>query len=507
MRYRLHRLYVLCVVVAAPLVAACASVNTAAIIELDVTPPSAPTREIIFVTPTPQPTLIPTFAQATATTQASATPIPTNTPDVRQQQASCAATLNQLYTDATEFCIGEPAGFLCNGGLPPRAEPSGLVGSALAQRGALVETGVVDAIQTAPMLAGNSGGLLWMRLYDTLNWGGLMLGDVAVRDVTPEGGTFDKWQSLVVVTTPHQTGCNSAPISIFVMQATYGQRARIVVNGVSLDLTGTLGVQTEPGETHFIALEGISEITIFGQTYSLFAGQQLRVPYAPDDFTRPLGGALPEEPLAYEDVTNLPITLLDRPVLLPQPGFVQSRGNVNVRAADGERARLLFQVPDGELLSVLGQNPEQTWYHVRVGNGETGWMRADLVDAQLGAIRDTYDQTPAPPQRFGDAGTSAQVVARGGGNLRTAPHIAFPIMRTLEEGTNVELIARSPYSPWVKVDTGVDIGWMALITIETDAIISFLPQDFEAPLPPQPTSTPYLAFGGGHAYPDPRGGQ
>jgi hypothetical protein len=94
-----------------------------------------------------------------------------------------------------------------------------------------------------------------------------------------------------------------------------------------------------------------------------------------------------------------------------------------------------------------------------------------------------------------------------GGNLRRAPDVSFPVLQTLPEGTVVTLLSRSPYSPWVKVDAAGTIGWLALITLETRVAIPFLPVDYQAPLPPQPTPTPQFSFGGGHAYPDPSGGQ
>ena len=70
----------------------------------------------------------------------------------------------------------------------------------------------------------------------------------------------------------------------------------------------------------------------------------------------------------------------------------------------------------------------------------------------------------------------------------------------------MKLLARSPYSPWVKVQADDDIGWMALFTLETEAVISSLPVDYDVPLPPRATSTPSFSYGGGHAHPDPEGG-
>ena len=111
-----------------------------------------------------------------------------------------------------------------------------------------------------------------------------------------------------------------------------------------------------------------------------------------------------------------------------------------------------------------------------------------------------------PPERFGDASHSGLVIAPDGANLRAAPDVQFDMIEVLPEGSEVEILARSPYSPFVKVESSAGTGWLALITLETSTVIQFLSVDYEVPLPPGPTPTPYFAFGGGHAYPDPRTG-
>ena len=39
------------------------------------------------------------------------------------------------------------------------------------------------------------------------------------------------------------------------------------------------------------------------------------------------------ELLSYDLVRNLPVTLFDRPLPIPQPGYAQTQGGVNMRAA------------------------------------------------------------------------------------------------------------------------------------------------------------------------------
>lgn len=491
------------------LLAACVPAEPAAIVELNrATLPPNPTPQVIYVTPTREPTAIPTAALPSPSATLTQTPSPSPTNDPARQQALCSAILEALYTQGSDLCLNQPDGYFCNGGLPPSAQPTGGVSSALAVQGSLVEANEVTMVHTAPLNSNNSGGLMWLRLDDAVQMSALLLGDVRLQDITPPDANLPPWQSITVQTRSTNAECANLPNSTFLVQGPYGRSSRLAINGVSLTLNGTVAIQTHGQQTVFIVLEGETDFTVYGQTTAAFAGQQLNVSYEDGDFSRPLAVPAPPVPLDFDHIHDLPIMLLDRPVLLPQPGYVTTLSEVNMRAEPTVNSRLLFRVPEGERLSVLGMNTEQTWYHLRLGNGEMGWMRGDLVAVDsLGTVDVLYDAAPTPPQRYNEDAHQALVVANAGGNLRTAPDVGFGVVTTLPAGTEITLLARSPYSPWVKVDAGGTIGWMALITIETQSVIGFLPIDYDVPLPPGPTATPIFTFGGGHAYPDPNSGQ
>src|SRR5262249_29377793 len=158
---------------------------------------------------------------------------------------------------------------------------------------------------------------------------------------TPPDGNFPDWQTLEAITRDSSSNCSAMPHSSFVLQGPWGGATRIAINGVSIELAGTIAVQTIGTETSFFALEGPSRFTIFGETRQLFAGEQLNIPYDSGDFTRP--SAIPEDsvPLTYERIQNLPVALFDRPILLPQSGHAFTDGNVNLRAEPSENARKL----------------------------------------------------------------------------------------------------------------------------------------------------------------------
>jgi uncharacterized protein YraI len=422
---------------------------------------------------------------------------------VEISDAACSPALEMVWTTASDACVAGPVGYVCNGGgRPPLVEPVGPVSNALAAVGALVEAREVDLLQTAPLhVESSSGGVAWLRLGEPTPFSGLLVGHVAVLDVAP--ADFMPWQSMVVVTGNSAPPCGVAPQNAFLIQTAPGQTSNVVINGVSVVLDGTLVVRTREGETLFLGLAGQARILARGQEQVLRLGEQVAVPHQPGDYFAPSGPPVPPIFMDTRLIQHLPVALLDYPVLLPQPGYVTTAGLVNMRASPSTSGALLGQVAAGTVLSVLGRNPAGNWYHVRLSTGETGWMFADLLRQNVGEITSVYEATPQPPQRYGLMGQIGRVLAPAGLNIRQAPDVSFPLAFTLANGTEVTLLARSPYSPWVKIQYGDNVGWAALIALETRAIIDALPIDYDVPPPPAPTRIPG-SFG--NAFPDPRGG-
>lgn len=462
-----------------------------------------PTPIILVQTTVPRPTI------EIATAMPTRSVIPSSTPQQIAVVATmppattgptCDEMLASTFQSASQVCIGRPLGFICNGGSPPQAEPGGQVSNSLASTGALVEVDVVKALRTTFTAPQNgSVGLAWIRLPAPIQISGLLIGDVSVRDAAPPD--FPAWQSIVVQTGSGTPVCGTSPRDLFVIQSQLNQESRIVINGVSVVSVGaTVAIKTVESNTVFLNLAGQASILGLGQERPLYAGQQISVAYRPGDFSAPAAPPGEQQPLDVTMLRNLPLSLLDRPILLPQPGYVTTQGKVNLRALPSADSDVLGEVEIGEVLSVLGRNAAGDWYHVRLDSGETGWMLADILLRNVGQIQAVYDATPIPPQRYGQLGLTAKVLAPIGVNLRSAPDVTFDIVGALPDGTEVSLLARSPYSPWVKVDAEGTVGWLALITLDTDAVIEALPIDYDVPPPPEPTRVPG-SFG--NAFPDP----
>jgi uncharacterized protein YraI len=421
---------------------------------------------------------------------------------VLAQDTSCAPALETAWTTATDACLSGPVGYLCNGGSAPQVEPQGPVSNSLSTTGAMVEVDVVQSIHTVAGAAdGSSIGVAWLRLPQPVQLTGLLVGDVSLRNNAPPD--FPAWQGMMVQTGAEPPACGALPRNALIVQSPFNQPANIAINGVSLGLNGTVLIETRDTQTIFAGLSGQTTIFARGQEQVLRPGEQIIVPYSGGDFSFPVDIGSAPAPFDTSLAQNLPVALLDRPIILPQPGYVTTGGAVNMRTAPNTDAAILGQVPAGQVLSVLGRNTGGDWLHVRLDSGETGWMKADLLLQSLGNIQAVYDSTPAPQQRFGELGKLAKVVAPAGVNLRNAPDVSFGVVGTLPDGAMVNLLARSPYSPWVKVEYSGMTGWLALVTLQTQAVLDALPIDYDVPPPPVPTRIPG-SFG--NAFPDPHAG-
>lgn len=451
--------------------------------------------------PTPVPTVgaiatigLPPAAPPTATPEPTA--LPTYDP------AACGTTLVSLYIHATEVCLGKSAGYVCNSTSPPealRAEPQGPVAASLAVPGSLIEVAAIDALQTPPTaLENNTFGAVFVRPPSPLSYSALLLGEGAMIDMSPSD--FPAWTSLAVQTSAAPPTCPDAPLAALVLQGPPGSSTRMVVNGASLLLNGTVLVRTDAAasSTTFTGLSGASSVLTFGSEQPLVAGMQVSVPHTPGDLRTTAGGPSLPIPLDAAQLANLPVALFERPLLLPQPGAAITQGAVNLRTAPTTNAAVIVQVPGGETLAVLAQSADGLWLHVRRLGGESGWMLAELLAQNLGPLTVAYAETPLPPQRLGDLGSRARV--RVANALHTGPDLVFPALTAVGEGQQVTLLQRSPYSPWVKVDIGGAIGWLPLLGLETAAYIDALPVDYGAPPLPTPTTIPG-SFG--NAFPDP----
>lgn len=412
----------------------------------------------------------------------------------------CAPVLSHLWQTASDACINKPVGYACNGGAAPGVEPAATLGDTFTRIGALVETSQIDALDLAPIQTENvSIGLVWLRLSPEANASLLAIGDVTLYDVTPAG--FAPWTNILTLTSTTAPTCPAAPGSSVVVQTPVGTQANLVFNGVSTALAGTMAVRTTETATQFSMISGQASVMALTGRQQIVAGQMTSVPFGAAGFSQP--GSAPTSPALIEStlVQGLPVALFDRPLLLPQPGYLATGGTVNLRTHPDVFAAVLQELAASEVLTLLGVNPAGDWYHVQMDSGQTGWVYAPLLVKNVGAISAVYDATPLPPQRLGELGTRGRVRSADGANLRAGPDTSFRAIARLGSGTLVDLVARSPYgNGWLKVNAGGAVGWMSPFTLDTIAFIEALPIEWNEPPFPTPTPVPGMF---GNAFPNP----
>ena len=419
---------------------------------------------------------------------------------------ACEQTLNSLWSLASDACAAGPTGYVCNGGSAPQVRPEGEIANSLAGVGALVETDLIDAVQTSPVITQvTGGGVMWFRWGEPHYTSGVIVGEVLLLDVTE--GDRAPWSSMVVQTSADRPDCRTTPHNTFILEPQPNLRAELTVNGVTLDLTGAVAVRTIGQTTVFVALSGQNSANVRGRELPLWTGQQIVIGYPSGNFSVPNQILSEATPLDTTLIEYLPTGLLDQPVWLPQPGYAQTEGLVNLRAEPTLDGALIGQVPAGELLTVLGATPSGEWLHVSTSSGYSGWMFAELLNTNGVSINTTYSATPVPPQRYGNLNTVARVRAPAGLNVRENPAVQFPAVGTLQNGDQVVMLARSPYSAWVKVaDTaGNELGWVALLALDVRSNVSALPVDSDVPPPPAPPEPTQPPGAFGNAFPNPNG--
>ena len=153
----------------------------------------APTANIVYMTPTPAPTLVPTVARLYPT--ATSTELAQSEP-AALDAATCESALEAQYVAASDRCLAGPDGSFCSGGRSPLVEPDA---EALSAPGAVAEAARIDSLHSLSLSRGAGGGLVWLRLNNELLLVAFLIGDLQMRNRTPANSDSPKWRSFTVV--------------------------------------------------------------------------------------------------------------------------------------------------------------------------------------------------------------------------------------------------------------------------------------------------------------------
>ena len=104
------------------------------------------------------------------------------------------------------------------------------------------------------------------------------------------------------------------------------------------------------------------------------------------------------------------------------------------RTGPGTHYESIRNIAQGSAVVILNRE-QANWWYVRIGN-QTGWMDARVVREVI---------------LVGITATSAA--------LRQGPGTAYSSMRTLAQGTDLEILGASANGSWIRVRVGNQIGW------------------------------------------------
>jgi LysM repeat protein len=235
----------------------------------------------------------------------------------------CASVVNQAVTAVGSLCSAQGRNTACYGNSEVLVQFNPEASATFNQAG---DTVILNDIQRLRTTALNP---------QTGNWGVAVLKAqanlpetaadqdvtfVVFGDTTIDSPTSD--MSMLTINSRLATAaCAGAPNSGVLIQSPQGVQVQLGVNGASLTLGSTAFVTAqENGFLTIAIIEGTGIVSVFGETFVIPAGFQVRIPLGGGlDGLQATGDPLGIEPFNPDEINALPFTLLDQPVVIPVP--------------------------------------------------------------------------------------------------------------------------------------------------------------------------------------------
>jgi uncharacterized protein YgiM (DUF1202 family) len=126
-------------------------------------------------------------------------------------------------------------------------------------------------------------------------------------------------------------------------------------------------------------------------------------------------------------------------------GIVISNQNINVRSGPGTNNDSIASLIPGTTVEIIDESDDGQWFNVRLADGNTGWVSADLLDAEqaptsiAGAITTAPEVTPPP----GDTCPPEVAQAWYDANRAIVNEINFVLLQAKANPENVDYDALS----------------------------------------------------------------
>jgi len=153
---------------------------------------------------------------------------------------------------------------------------------------------------------------------------------------------------------------------------------------------------------------------------------------------------------------------------LTNPTGSINEGRLNVRQGPGKGYTPITSIGVGDDFEIVGRTSDNYWLHILAADGVDGWIASSTVQTTV-----PFSEFPvtAESEPFGFVNT-------GRLNMRTGPGTTYPIITTLDQYTEVGLIARSTDGVWFKVRYNTStIGWMHAGYIGSNVPVASIPKE------------------------------
>jgi uncharacterized protein YraI len=169
--------------------------------------------------------------------------------------------------------------------------------------------------------------------------------------------------------------------------------------------------------------------------------------------------------------------------------IAQAYRTVNVRSGPGTQYDIIGQLTSGDEVQVTGRSDEESnWLRIDF-SGREGWVAyftvtvlsnttgLAIVEPQNGQIA----PLPVATSTALAASTDIFVTAYRTINVRTGPGIDYVSVGDLDAGSMADVTGRSVDNRWLRIDYGVDSGWVAFFVVSLSGSLDEI-NVVEAPL-------------------------
>ncbi|MCU0480960.1 MAG: SH3 domain-containing protein [Anaerolineae bacterium] len=144
-------------------------------------------------------------------------------------------------------------------------------------------------------------------------------------------------------------------------------------------------------------------------------------------------------------------------------------GNLNVRSGPGSEYASVAVVAGGTELDVIGFAPDSIWYQVR-GNFGVGWVNSEFT-----IFRGNGRGIPIVTD-FGNASLARpSATITNAVTLYAAPNPTLGTVGALSGPLDVFIVARTPSSDWIQVETAIGFGWVQSALVRISGDLSLVP--------------------------------